>query len=654
MEKMTAVWYNEDMKRKNAVKRGLVRMFGWVMVIPYIIYIIYGGSAAFADVNNFYFEDFTGDYYLGRAEDGTSRLHVKEVLTAVFPETNQNHGITRAIPIYNQDGANLTVQNYGALNLTVLRNGVKEPVGKVEFEGDYYNIYIGDADKYVTGRQVYTLEYDFANVVTEFDAEGNNVGGTNKEGAFQELYWDTNGNGWTQKFNRVTARVHFVGDVAGDYAGKSWCYVGRYGVSGQDRCEVSKLSDGVEFVANNLKAYENLTFDVEIKAGSFVVPAPTFNYMLVWIVLGLGVVLTLFTILGPVRWYRRESEKRKFYKGFFVKPEYQPNPEYSVAEMAEVYIGKKKEAKVAVLLDMIVRKKLAIKKTGEKKRKGWRVEVLSLDGVKDEGKTMLALLNGGTEPGVGDEIEIKARTATSKLVALGRKYDKDVVRDLKSDGLVEKNYKSKVFGVSTVVLLAFFAVVFGLPLLMGLLESMQESGTLVGRVVGEDWFVPVMMAEIIVAVVIWSVLHFNTEKYKVRTKAGLSMSRYVDGMKLYIGMAEADRLKFLQSVEGADTSNDGIVHLYEKMLPYAALLGLEDSWMKELEKYYKMEEVIEPDWYRSGITVRDMHFASTLASSYARSSSSMSSGGGSSSGFSGGGGGGFSGGGGGGGGGGGW
>ena len=43
------------------------------------------GSSVFADVSNFYFSNFTGDYYLSRDEDGTSRLKVKESVTAVFP-----------------------------------------------------------------------------------------------------------------------------------------------------------------------------------------------------------------------------------------------------------------------------------------------------------------------------------------------------------------------------------------------------------------------------------------------------------------------------------------------------------------------------------------------------------------------------------------
>ena len=70
--------------------------------------------------DNFYFEDAVFNYHLEKNEDGTSRLHVEEVLTAIFPETNQNHGITRSIPYTNQNGENVTVESKSALNFKVL------------------------------------------------------------------------------------------------------------------------------------------------------------------------------------------------------------------------------------------------------------------------------------------------------------------------------------------------------------------------------------------------------------------------------------------------------------------------------------------------------------------------------------------------------
>lgn len=125
----------------------------------------------------------------------------------------------------------------------------------------------------------------------------------------------------------------------------------------------------------------------------------------------------------------------------------------------------------------------------------------------------------------------------------------------------------------------------------------------------------------------------------------------MDGLKLYIEMAEAERMKMLQSVKGADTSAEGIVKLYEKLLPYAAVFGLEESWLKEMKEYCEVEEIDQPDYLMTGIAASELIRTMNNTASYVTTASTMSSsGGGSSSGFSGGGGGGFSGGGGGGGG----
>ena len=123
-------------------------------------------------------------------------------------------------------------------------------------------------------------------------------------------------------------------------------------------------------------------------------------------------------------------------------------------------------------------------------------------------------------------------------------------------------------------------------------------------------------------------------------------------------MAEADRLEFLQSLENVDTTSEGIVKLHEKLLPHAALFGLEKSWMKELEQYYILAQDSTPNWYAAGLNYSSLRAVNSIVhSAVARPidvSSSSSGGFSHSSGSSGGGGGGHSGGGGGGGGFGGW
>jgi uncharacterized membrane protein YgcG len=346
----------------------------------------------------------------------------------------------------------------------------------------------------------------------------------------------------------------------------------------------------------------------------------------------------------------------KYYKALFVKPEYQSHKEYSLPEMAELYLGKKKDAKVAMLLELVVNKKIELKK-GEGKKK-WSIIVNNLDGVEREYLELLAILNGGTRPNVEDVVEIKSRSATSRLIALKKSMEKKVEEDLKKDGLTTDKWKYGThngdgFGsvIASTIIGSIVMGMIGIMVIATFSEVLGLDATYGGRMVFGEYFFTVAAVMIVITVFISSWLSQISNKYKDFTNKGLEMSRYMDGLKLYISMAEADRMKLLQSVEGVDTSPEGIVKLYEKLLPYAAVFGLEESWMEEMKEYCKVEEIEEPDYLMHGIIVSDLSSGLRSAASYVNTSTVMSSSGGSSSsGFSGGGGGGFSGGGGGGGG----
>jgi len=615
-------------------------VFGLIVVTASLFVV----APVFAGVNDFYFKDFVGDYYLSKDDDGISHLRVKESVTAVFPDFKQNKGICRQIPFTNQGGKNITLSDLMVKDIKVTRNGLKEPIYSIGKENDYYNVCTGTED-YVLGEQTYVFEYEFEKVVTEFDRDGLK---------YQELYWDTNGNGALQRFDSVTARVHFENlDV---FAGDSWCYVGKYGESGQDRCSITRLPDGLEFSAKNLAKNENLTFDIELKAGSFIVPEPAKNYVYVFFmgVLILACVLFILYFFGK---YLQTREKISYYKGLFVKPEYQPNDEYSLAELAEIYIGEKKDIKVALLLEMIVKKNVELKKVRDRK---WEILVKTVSGLKEESIDLLAILNGGERPKDGDAIELKKHSADIRLVNLKKAMNSTILSDLKKDGLVENKYNITGYNAGGIKSILVATLIFGAVVLLvgafalSFLESVFVDGTYgVEMVFGSD-FHKVALTVIIITVVICVILNNATYKYACRTLKGLTASRYMDGLKLYIKMAEAERIKFLQGLKNVDVSAQGIVKLYEKLLPYAAIFGLEESWMHEMKKYCKVENISEnesPDYWLNSIIVADLMRELRTASTYATVATTMSSSsGGSSSGFSGGGGGGFSGGGGGGGG----
>ena len=614
----------------------IMRKIGLVLTVLLTTFFVSPVKAA--DTNNFYFDDFTADYYLTKDQDNISHLKVRESVTAVFPTYNQNKGICRQIPFTNQGGKNVTLPKLTKDGLKLTRNGNSEPIYSIETSkkgsDKYYNVCTGN-DDYVLGRQTYVFEYEFSRVVTEFKEKGK---------VFQELYWDTNGNGALQKFNKVTARLHF--EDKNVWSGESSCYVGKLKEKGMDRCKTTLISDGLEFSAENLAKFENLTFDVELKPGSFAVPEPYTpplekNYFYVWAAVGVG-VLCLLAIGLEFRKFMKTREKAHYYKSIFVKPEYQPHKDYSLPEMADLFIGKKKDMKVGMMLELVVNKKIEFQKADGKK---WNIFVKDLTGVREEYLDLLSILNGGTRPKEGDTINLKRQVATSSLIALRKSEEAKLVSDLKKDKLVEEKYHFGSNNAGSSVLNAIILSIIFVPivLMVGLFVITVLEELVVGQGVSDyqdfvfyEHFYTLTIAMVIVTTIITVLLSDAASKYERHTKKGLEASRYMDGLKLYIEMAEADRLKMLQSVKGADVSAEGIVKLYEKLLPYAAIFGLEESWMKEMREYCELQEITQPDYLMTGIAISDFSRGLNMASSYVSTASTMSSSGGaSSSGFSG-------------------
>lgn len=624
-------------------------------------------TALAASTNNFYFKDAEFDYYLEKTESG-SKLHVKEVLTAVFPETNQNHGISRVIPTTNQDGKNVVAESESALNLKVQRNGSTERISKVEKGNGYYTFYIGSSAEYVHGTQTYTLEYDFYNVVTEFTS-GGELTYTGENAAKQELYWDTNGTGWSQRFENLTARVHLPAEVAGNLSSGTSCYVGAYGATNggagniSSRCTLSmddettynssalnatadKSAETVmTFTASKLAAGENLSFAIDFTPGTFIVPRPAQNYLFLIITVGVCVLCGVILVLSALKYHKIMKEKKEIKKSLFVKPEYQPIKGLTVAEAAEVSAFSTKSSFVATLLELAVGRKVEIVKDVKqgvlKEKVSWKVKVKDASELTGWQDAVLKILAGGAAPESGKEITVESHRATSSLEALKKSYGLLVETSLKKKELFEeKPQKVSVWYIVLMIGIIWAVACFGIGIALS-----------TPNMAGGVPVVAVAIAVPVITLIVLGVLSSKSQKLGQLTRAGLEASAYMEGLKLYINMAEKERLKFLQSVKGADTSAEGIVKLYEKLLPYACIFGAEESWMNELNKYYKEHPEIEHGWYYGDDIMSYAIFhsmmnttSSTIVSSTSYSSSSSSGGGG----------GGFSGGGGGGGGGGGW
>jgi uncharacterized membrane protein YgcG len=129
------------------------------------------------------------------------------------------------------------------------------------------------------------------------------------------------------------------------------------------------------------------------------------------------------------------------------------------------------------------------------------------------------------------------------------------------------------------------------------------------------------------------------------TLKGSELVAHVKGLEMYIELAEKDRLEYLQSPTGAslkpsEVKSKQVLKLYEELLPWAILLGLQKEWAKVLNDLYGTEG--SPVWIIGASNFGDSfsNLDESLTASLGSSSSGGSSGGGSSGGGGGGGGGG--------------
>jgi uncharacterized membrane protein YgcG len=131
-----------------------------------------------------------------------------------------------------------------------------------------------------------------------------------------------------------------------------------------------------------------------------------------------------------------------------------------------------------------------------------------------------------------------------------------------------------------------------------------------------------------------------------RTDKGVTLRDQLLGLKMYMTVAEADRIKALQAPHGDLTEkidvndNSQLVKVNERLLPYAMLFGIEKQWIKEFASLYEEP----PQWYVGSTAFNAGYFASSMSGFASASASSFSppssSGGGGSAGGGGGGGGG--------------
>jgi uncharacterized membrane protein YgcG len=588
--------------------------------------------------NDFTFDSFDVVYDLGLTDDGRSTATVTETLVAQFPDIDQNHGILRVIPVvYDEHPIRLSVKSVRDANGNDWNY-------ESSFDEENVTLQIGDGDRYLHGQQTFVIVYTVENVTRHFE-------NTNDD----EFYWDTNGLQWAQPFGEVTATVNLHDGLAGSLQSTD-CYFG--GAGEANGCEISDNGDGtVTARVTDVGPYQNMTIALGFPPGTF---APADFSIFDYLPLG-GIVGILGTIGAALSALVLRFTKLRDARGTgIIIAQYEP-PENMDEFLAANIVKVPKRGMAAAIMDLAVKRKLRIvERPGGGLFGGTDFGVQQVDPgassttlVGTEQTVMDALFSpvGGRffslrTPGL---ITIGNATATQTPATdvkwltkndtvLGRQVvalTKAAAAEAQRSGLRQKGG-----GVASLIVIGFIAV-GALGFILSSFGSQTGPAIAIG-VVGINAIIWIGIG--LVAIVAGR---------KPLTTEGAKLKEHLLGLKEYIRLAEADRLQMLQSVTGAErapipgtTDNAQIIKVYEKLLPYAVLFGLEKEWAGELGKYY---DQTPPDWYDGGnisafnagaFAAGVGSISSSVASSFSGSSSSSSSGGSGGGGSSGGGGGG--------------
>jgi uncharacterized membrane protein YgcG len=589
------------------------------------------------NLQNFSFESFSADYSLDRNSENASSLKVQEVLVAVFPEYDQNHGILRAIP-----------SSYKNHTLSLRNVSVTNQNGKAyEFTTSDKNhnkvLKIGNPNTYVHGRTVYKINYTLQDVTSYYND-------------YDEFFWDINGDQWDQPFGSVTANIHISNQLVNSLQDKRLCYAGYFGGLKQT-CSVTlvSLNDGtfVKASADNIQPRQTLSVVLAFKPGTFnqksaAIKKEEKQRRIIFISSALlAATPPLAALIFMFRRWRQFGNDPKG-RGIII-PEYEP-PKGFDPLMSDFLIKQelRNQAISASIIGLAVNGYITIieiPKSGLFSKKDYELNLNKIpdSSVSQHIDKMLKIIFGD-KLSSGNSVRVSEfRKDTTKQMQMYKDLkalEDNLSADLTEAGYFIKNPKKIKSGYSLWGMALFFLGIFVISL--GARNASVPIMALFGGVA---------LAGVIVFVYSFIM--------PARTLKGVLVHDAILGLKDYIKLAEADRLKFLQSPEGAEklpvsdefnpSTQPAKVKLFEKLLPYAMLFGLEKDWAKQFNDIY----TAPPSWYQGGnwsafntgyLVGSLSDFNSTAVTSFASPSSSSGSG------FSGGG----AGGGGGGGGGGGW
>ncbi len=470
-----------------------------------------------------------------------SSLRITETIEYDFGGL-QKHGIYRDIIYkYRRDGSNFKIR---INDIKVTDQSGKSYKFKVSHQDIYTRIKIGSADSYVSGKKVYKISYTVRRAINYFETH-------------DELYWNVTGNGWQVPILASSAIVHLPDKFSTDEVSLS-CFSGSSGstrkcTSYNFEVNNSGLGSAVIFDQAILGSFEGLTVVVGLQTGALEKISIFEN---VWLFLqdNYFLFLPFFVFFGMLYlwWTRgRDPEGRGTIITQFDAPdnlspfemgtiidERAGNRDLSAQLIYLATLGYLDITKVEKKKDYILLKKKDLPESAKEFDKELFQELFS------DGKS-----------------EVQLSDLKYKFVETANKIKELVYEDLTKNKYFVGN-PNKIRNEHLIV-----AFIFGM---MFVALSRKFNDILMAIGLGGSCAIIALFGFIM----------------PQKTKKGVLAREHILGLKSYLNVAEKDRINF----HNAPTKEP---KLFESLLPFAMVLGVEKAWAKQFEGIYNQE----PSWY---------------------------------------------------------
>ncbi|MBB2151628.1 DUF2207 domain-containing protein [Pedobacter gandavensis] len=591
--------------------------------------------------------------------DTSGMMYLSEKIK-VYTSGNQiKRGIVRNIPVYRKDifgdrkSADFKITS-------ILKDGKKENY-KTRNDGSDRSIYIGNEDLILNpGVYTYEINYQTKGQVGFFKT-------------YDEIYWNVTGSEWDFEIEKASATIVLPN---GALPGNTACYTGSSGSTSKN-CSISINPDkSISFqTTESLPSGTGFTVASAFTKGMIHRPS---NFELFYQDY-LKITFTLLLLIGlGTYYYLSWSRYGRDPQEPIIIPSFNIPNNWSPALLRYFYIKKVDDKSFAIsIINMAVKKVIKITKGAGQKKEDYAVEkstgLTSLLS-KEEDAIYVRFFN--------KKNRIYINKSNGSTINAAKNAHDDQLKpqlDLKSFFI---NHKTQLIK-STLITLAVFVVfmVFvetGTPLMMLFFSPFIIIGGICFfagfKMIGESVFVGIFLIIwgagfggvplymllsnlsklpiVSLVFIVTSTIMYASYVYLIRapTVAGTDVISKIKGFKMYLETAEEHRLNLLNPPEHSP-------ELFEKFLPYALALDVENAWGAKFEALLN-EADYSPDWYEgdrfyypqiakgfivpfsSAVSDSKPDTGSSSGSSGSSSWSSGSSGGGSSGGGGGGGGGG--------------